>query len=61
MGGSLGALLARAELRMRDWDADEDGPDPWGLVEFLGIGAIVAYIYVALIHDMTGRLLTWLS
>lgn len=46
---------------MRDRDTDEDGPDIWGLIEFLGIGAIVAYIYVALIHDVASRVLAWFS
>lgn len=46
---------------MRDWDADEDEPGFWGWVEFIALGAMVAYAYLALVHGLFMRVLAWLA
>lgn len=46
---------------MKDWEANEEEPGFWGWVEFIALGAMVAFAYVTLIHDLVMRALGWLA
>lgn len=45
---------------MRDWDADENGAGPLETIEFLGVGAVVTWVYITLVRDLAGRLVGWI-
>lgn len=59
MGRTLGPLLARPILFMKDWDTDPQS-DRWLWLEATAIGAMVIYLYVSLVHDGVRRLIGWI-